>query len=161
MNERRGRSAARLAAVQALYQMELTGGGAEETVFEFTEHRFGREAETGTAGEIDTEFFDGLVRGVPEHQDEIDAGITKVLSADWRLSRIDSILRAILRAGAFELIAMKDVPAKVVIDEYLDVSHAFFSGDEPSFINAALDKLAHRKRAVEFGETPPDDEVRF
>ena len=161
MNDRAGRSAARLAAVQALYQMELNGSGAEETVFEFTEHRFGREAETGTAGEIDVEFFGALVRGVPEHQDEIDAGITKVLSAEWRLSRIDSILRAILRAAAFELIAMKDVPAKVVIDEYLDVSHAFFSGDEPSFVNAALDRLAHRKRAVEFGETPPDDELQF
>jgi len=161
MTDRTGRSAARLAAVQALYQMELNGSGAEETVFEFTEHRFGRETETGTAGEIDIEFFGALVRGVPEHQDEIDAGITKVLSAEWRLTRIDSILRAILRAGAFELIAMKDVPAKVVIDEYLDVSHAFFSGDEPSFINAALDRLAHRKRAVEFGETPPDDEIQF
>jgi len=161
MNDRAGRSTARLAAVQALYQMELNGSGAEETVFEFTEHRFGREAETGTAGEIDVEFFGALVRGVPEHQDEIDAGITKVLSAEWRLSRIDSILRAILRAAAFELIAMKDVPAKVVIDEYLDVSHAFFSGDEPSFVNAALDRLAHRKRAVEFGETPPDDELQF
>ena len=161
MTDRSGRSAARLAAVQALYQMELNESGAEETVFEFTEHRFGRETETGTAGEVDIEFFGALVRGVPEHQDEIDAGITRVLSADWRLARIDSILRAILRAGAFELIAMKDVPAKVVIDEYLDVSHAFFSGDEPSFVNAALDKLAHRKRAVEFGETPPDDEVEF
>lgn len=161
MSDRSGRSAARLAAVQALYQMELTGSGAEETVFEFTEHRFGREAETGTAGEIDRDFFGQLVHGVPEHQDEIDAGITKVLSAEWRLTRIDSILRAILRAGAFELIAARDVPAKVVIDEYLDVSHAFFSGDEPSFINAALDRLAHRKRAAEFGETPPDDEVGF
>jgi N utilization substance protein B len=161
MNDRQGRSAARLAAVQALYQMELNGSGAEETVFEFTEHRFGREAETGTAGEVDVEFFGELVRGVPEHQEEIDAGITKVLSAEWRLSRIDSILRAILRAATFELIDRKDVPAKVVIDEYLDVSHAFFSGDEPSFVNAALDKLAHRKRAVEFGETPPDDELQF
>ena len=161
MTDRSGRSAARLAAVQALYQMELNESGAEETVFEFTEHRFGRETETGTAGEVDIEFFGALVRGVPEHQDEIDAGITRVLSADWRLARIDSILRAILRAGAFELIAMKDVPAKVVIDEYLDVSHAFFAGDEPSFVNAALDKLAHRKRAAEFGETPPDDEVEF
>lgn len=161
MTDRSGRSAARLAAVQALYQMELNGTGAEETVFEFVEHRFGKEAEMGTAGEIDTEFFGRLVHGVPEHQDEIDAGITKVLSADWRLTRIDSILRAILRAGTYELIACKDVPAKVVIDEYVDVSHAFFSGDEPSFVNAALDKLAHRKRAPEFGETPPDDELQF
>ena len=161
MTDRSGRSTARLAAVQALYQMELTGSGADEAVFEFTEHRFGREAETGTAGEVDTEFFASLVRGVPEHQGEIDAGIAKVLSAEWRLSRIDSILRAILRAAAFELIARKDVPAKVVIDEYVDVSHAFFAGDEPSFVNAALDRLAHRKRAAEFGETPPEDELEF
>ncbi|MEI9932114.1 MAG: transcription antitermination factor NusB [Rhizomicrobium sp.] len=161
MTDRSGRSAARLAAVQALYQMELTGVGAEEAVFEFVEHRFGKEAETGTAGEVDSEFFGRLVRGVPDHQEEIDAGITGVLSADWRLTRIDSILRAILRAGAYELIAAKDIPAKVVIDEYVDVGHAFFSGDEPSFVNAALDKLAHRKRAVEFGETPPDDELQF
>jgi N utilization substance protein B len=161
MSNRATRSGARLAAVQALYQMELTGMGADEAVFEFVEHRFGGEPETGMAGGIDEEFFARLVRGVPEHQVEIDAGIAKVLSADWRLSRIDSILRAILRAAAFELIALKDVPGKVVIDEYVDVSHAFFSGDEPSFVNAALDKLARRKRAVEFGETPPDDELQF
>ena len=161
MTDRSGRSAARLAAVQALYQMELNGTGAEETVFEFVEHRFGKEAETGMAGEVDSEFFGRLVHGVPEHQEEIDAGITKVLSADWRLTRIDSILRAILRAGAYELIACKDVPAKAVIDEYVELSHAFFSGDEPSFVNAALDKMAHRKRAAEFGETPPEDELEF
>jgi N utilization substance protein B len=161
MTDRSGRSAARLAAVQALYQMELSGVGAEDAVREFIEHRFGSEPETGAAGEIDAEFFGAIARGVPLHQDEIDAGITKVLSADWRLPRIDSILRAILRAGAFELIARKDVPAKVVIDEYVDVSHAFFSGDEPSFVNAALDKLARRKRAAEFGEAPPGGEVQF
>jgi transcription antitermination protein NusB len=158
---RTARSGARMAAVQALYQMELTGMGAEEAVFEFVEHRFGREPETGMAGGIDAEFFGLIVRGVPEHQTEIDAGIAKVLSADWRLSRIDSILRATLRAAAFELIAMRDVPGKVVIDEYVDVAHAFFTGDEPSFVNAALDKLARRKRAAEFGETPPDDELQF
>jgi N utilization substance protein B len=161
MSDRSARSAARLAAVQALYQMELTGHGAEETVFEFTEHRFGQEPETGMAGGIDTEFFGLLVNGVPEHQAEIDAGVSECLSADWRLSRIDSILRAILRAAAFELIAARDVPAKVVIDEYVDVAHAFFSGNEPSFVNAALDKLARRKRAPEFGEAPPDDELQF
>ena len=161
MSDRHARSAARLAAVQALYQMELTGVDAEEAVGEFVEHRFGRDPETGTAGALDAEFFAGIVRGVPQHQEEIDAGITKCLSADWRLSRIDSILRAILRAAAFELIACRDVPAKVVIDEYVDVSHAFFSGDEPSFVNAALDKLARRTRAVEFGGTPPDDELEF
>ena len=161
MSSRTGRSAARLAAVQALYQMELTGTGAEETAFEFVEYRFGSEVEAGTAGEVDEEFFRRIVNGVPDHQEEIDAAITKCLAADWRLTRIDSILRAILRAAAFELIAARDVPAKAVIDEYVDVAHAFFPGDEPSFVNAALDKLAHRKRAVEFGETPPDDELQF
>jgi N utilization substance protein B len=161
MTDRKARSGARLAAVQALYQMELAGTGAEETAFEFVEHRFGGEPETGMAGEIDAEFFRTLVAGVPRHQEEIDASIAKCLSADWRLSRIDSILRAILRAAAFELVACKDVPAKAVIDEYVDVAHAFFQGDEPSFVNAALDKLARRKRAPEFGETPPDDELEF
>ncbi|HWD49276.1 MAG TPA: transcription antitermination factor NusB, partial [Rhizomicrobium sp.] len=99
--------------------------------------------------------------GVPRLQVEIDRSIAKCLSANWKLERIDSILRAILRASAFELIERRDVPAKVVIDEYVDVAHAFFQGDEPSFVNAALDKLARRKRAVEFGEMPPDDELPF
>ena len=159
MTARSARSAARLAAVQALYQMELTGADADDVAAEFVDHRFGREAET--ADEPDAEFFGAIVRGVPVHQAEIDRAIAKCLSADWRLTRIDSILRAILRAGAFELIACPDVPAKAVINEYVDVSHAFFAGDEPSFVNAALDKLAHRKRAAEFGETPPDDELQF
>lgn len=161
MNERTARSAARLAAVQALYQMELAGIEADEVAGEFVDHRFGHGAEMGASGEPDRDFFGAIVRGVPAHQEEIDRGIAQCLAADWRLSRIDSTLRAILRAAAFELIARRDVPAKVVIDEYVDVGHAFFSGDEPSFVNAALDKLARRKRAAEFGEVPPDGEVEF
>lgn len=151
------RHAARLAAVQALYQMELTGIDAEAVAQEFVEHRFG--SEPGTPPEED--FFAAVVRGVPHHQVEIDRAIAKCLAADWRLERVDSILRAILRAAAFELIARPDVPARVAIDEYVEIAHAFFSADEPSFVNAALDKMAHRKRAVEFGETPPDDELEF
>ena len=154
------RRAARLGAVQAIYQMEMSGDDAESVAQEFVDHRLGREPEI-SGGEADAEFFAAIVRGVPHHQVEIDRSIAKVLSKDWRLERVDSILRAILRAGAFELIARRDVPAKAVIDEYVEISHAFFSGDEPSFINAALDKLAHRKRATEFGETPPDDELQF
>ena len=161
MSARAARGAARLAAVQALYQMELTGADSETAVREFVEYRFGSEAETGTAGAIDTEFFAAIVRGAPLRQAEIDAAIAKVLSAEWRLSRIDSILRAILRAAAFELIERADVPARAVIDEYVDVSHAFFSGDEPSFVNAALDRLARRKRAAEFDEGPPDEELPY
>ncbi len=155
------RRASRLAAVQAIYQMELTGVDAEAVASEFIEHRFEHEPEMKEAGPGDEEFFSAIVRGVPQHQIEIDRSIAKCLASDWRLERVDSILRAILRAGAFELIARRDVPAKVVIDEYLEISHAFFSGDEPGFVNAVLDKLAHRKRAVEFGETPPEDELQF
>ena len=153
------RRAARLAAIQALYQMELTGVDAETVAEEFAAYRFGREPEMLALGEPDEAFFGDIVRGVPHRQAEIDAAITKCLASDWRLSRVDSILRAILRAGGFELIARPDVPVKVVLDEYVELSYAFFSGEEPAFVNAALDKLAHRKRAVEFGETPPDDEL--
>jgi transcription antitermination protein NusB len=154
------RRPARLNAVQALYQMELTGEDAETVADEFIEHRLGREPEIH-GGAADAEFFGAIVRGVPHHQTEIDKSIAKVLAQNWRLERVDSILRAILRAAAYELIDRKDVPAKAVIDEYVEIAHAFFEGDEPNFVNAALDKLAHRKRAAEFGETPPDDELQF
>jgi N utilization substance protein B len=148
------RHAARLAAVQALYQMELTENNAENVAQEFSDHRFGRD-------EVDEDFFFDLVRGVPKHQIEIDRSVARCLSANWKLERIDSILRAILRAATCELIARSDVPAKVVIDEYVEIAHAFFNGEEPNFVNAVLDKLAHKKRAAEFGETPPDDELQF
>ncbi len=155
------RRAARLAAVQAIYQMELTGADAEAVAREFIEHRFGGEPEADAGVAPDEEYFAAILRGVPHHQVEIDRGIAKCLSADWRLERVDSILRAILRAATFELIARRDVPAKVVIDEYVEIAHAFFNADEPAFVNAVLDRLARRKRAVEFGQTPPDDELQF
>ena len=155
-----GRRAARLAAIQALYQMELTGLDAETVVEEFATYRFGREPELTALGEPDEAFFADIVRGVPHHQAEIDAAITQCLASDWRLSRVDSILRAILRAGAYELIGRGDVPVKVVIDEYVELSHAFFFDEESAFVNAALDRLARRKRAAEFGEPPPEDEPR-
>jgi transcription antitermination protein NusB len=148
------RRAARLAAVQALYQMELVGAGAEEVTEEFMTHRFD---ETPT----DRDFFRKIVEGVPAHQVEIDKAIAACLSENWSLTRVDSILRAILRAAGLELVARRDVPAKVVIDEYVGIAHDFFSGDEPGFVNAALDRMAHRKRAPEFGEPVPDDEIGF
>ena len=142
------RHAARLAAVQAIYQMEQTALDAEAVIDEFREHRF---AESGLDTVPDGEFFADIVRGVPHRQTEIDRAIAQCLATDWKFSRIDSILRAILRAGSYELIARADVPAKVVIDEYLDITHAFFQGDEPGFVNAALDRLARNKRQAEFG----------
>ncbi len=154
------RRAARLGAVQAVYQMELTALMAEDVVQEFLEHRFGQD-ELQDLGEPDADFFGDLVRGVPLHQIEIDKAIAQSLTENWKLNRVDSILRAILRVAACELITRRDVPAKVVIDQYVDIAHAFFEGDEPSFVNASLDKVARRKRAVEFGESPPDDELQF
>jgi len=158
-NGREARHAARLAAVQAIYQMELTGNDAESVAREFCEHRFGANGDQ--ADEPDEAFFGDLVRGVPHHQIEIDQAIAQGLAEGWKLQRIDSILRAILRAAVYELVARKDVPAKVVIDEYLDIAHAFFAGEESAFVNALLDRVAHAKRAAEFGEATPHEELRF
>jgi N utilization substance protein B len=150
------RHAARLGAVQALYQMEMSGGGAEDVAREFAEHRFSE-----LPVPPDADFFSAIVMGVPQHQVEIDRAIVAVLSEKWKLERVDSILRAILRCGAFELVARHDVPAKVVIDEYVAVSGAFFGADEPGFVNGALDTIARRKRAPEFGLPVPDGELNF
>ena len=150
------RHSARIAAVQALYQMELADAGAEETLEEFIEHRFG---EFDAAP--DRDFFAAILRGVPQHQVEIDRSIAGCLAAGWTLARIDSILRAILRSGLFELVARRDVPARTVIDEYVAVAGAFFGGDEPGFVNGVLDTLARRKRAAEFGLQVPDGELEF
>jgi len=143
------RRAARLAAVQALYQMEMTGENAETVADEFVAFRFGGEDESVPAAP-DEALFGDIVRGVPPRQNAIDAAITECLADGWRLSRVDSILRAILRAGAYELMARPDVPARVAIDEYVELAHAFFSGEEPSFANAALDRLARTLRPAEF-----------
>ena len=123
---------------------------------EFAEHRFAELPATP-----DGEFFHAVANGVPQHQVEIDRAIAAALSEKWKLERVDSILRAILRCGVFELVARRDVPAKVVIDEYVAVSGAFFGGDEPGFVNAALDTIAKRKRATEFGLPVPEGELDF
>jgi transcription antitermination protein NusB len=154
------RSAARLAALQALYQLEITGNTPDDVIEEFIEHRFTRLPDNRTP-KHDEAFFSDLVHGVLKHQVEIDRSIAKVLAQGWTLARIDSTLRALLRAASYELVARRDVPAKVVIDEYVELARDFFDGDEPGFVNAVLDRLAHRKRAAEFGETPPDDEPQF
>lgn len=155
------RSAARLAALQALYQLEMTGNAPADVVEEFIQHRFAHDPERGNPDLHDEAFFSDIVHGVLKHQVEIDRSVARSLASGWTLSRIDSILRALLRAATYELVARKDVPAKVVIDEYVELARDFFEGEEPSFVNAVLDRLAHRKRAAEFGETPPDDELDF
>ncbi|HEY1614887.1 MAG TPA: transcription antitermination factor NusB [Rhizomicrobium sp.] len=155
------RRSARFAAVQALYQMELTGSDAETVLQEFVDHRFVPEAGAGYHGTPDEEFFGALVRGVPHLQSEIDREIASSLSASWSLKRIDSILRAILRTATCELIERQDTPARVVIDEYVEIANRFFDGDERAFVNAVLDRLARRKRPAEFGLPPSADEPAF
>ena len=144
------RSAARLAAVQALYQMDMTGIDLNQVIAEFEAHRLGREIEGCQFAEAEVAFFRDLVQGVVREQLEIDPLIDKQLAEGWRLTRVDSILRAILRAGVFEILVRNDVPAKVIISEYVDIAHAFFAEDEPKVVNGILDKLGHRARPQEF-----------
>jgi N utilization substance protein B len=137
------RNAARLAAVQALYQMEIGGRGAAAVLREFIDHRLVEEgAETE---EVDAEHLRAVVEGVVAHQADIDAQVTAVLAEGWKLSRLDATARAILRAGAFELLYSERVPAAAAIDAYVEIAHAFFEGPEPGFVNAALDALAKRR----------------
>jgi N utilization substance protein B len=143
---RQQRSVARLAAVQALYQMETAGAGVETVVREFSDHRFGGDMEGEALAEADEAFFADLVRGVVADQDDVDKFIATRLAKNWRLERIDATLRAILRAGAYELTRRTDVPVEVAIDEYVEIAKSFFEGPEPGFVNAALDGIARDRR---------------
>lgn len=143
---RQSRSVARLAAVQALYQMEVSSTGVEAVIREFTDHRFDRDVEGETLASADEAFFADLVRGVVGEQKAIDAAIVKRLAQGWRLERLDATVRAILRAGVFELKHRPDVPTEVAIDEYVELTKSFFEGPEPGFVNGALDAVARDVR---------------
>jgi N utilization substance protein B len=148
---KQARSVARLAAVQALYQMEVSGAGAEAVIREFTEHRFDRAlpsegGEESTLASADESFFADVVRGTVTNQGEIDAAIARHLATGWRLERIDATVRAMLRAGAYELTHRADVPTEVAIDEYVELAKSFFEGPEPGFVNGALDAVAQDVR---------------
>jgi len=138
----RSRSAARLAAVQALYQMEMEGTPLAKLLHEFHEHRLGATIEDETYAEAEVAFFDDIVSGADARREEIDALIAERLAAGWNLERLDRPMRAILRAGAYELLARPDVPAATVINEYLDVAHAFYDKREAGFVNGLLDAIA-------------------
>jgi N utilization substance protein B len=168
---RQARSVARLAAVQALYQMEVSSVGAEAVIREFGDHRFDRQVDGGQADDAeakgadaqdrdvkdrdgedltlaaaDEAFFADLVRGVVAKQRQIDQAVVKRLAQNWKLERIDATVRAILRAGAYELSHRPDVPTEVVIDEYVELAKSFFDGPEPGFVNGALDGVARDVR---------------
>jgi N utilization substance protein B len=140
------RGAARLAAVQALYQMDIGGAGVLEIVAEYEAHRLGNEIDGEQYRPADPAWFRAVVSGVVENQRALDPVIRAGLTEDWPLSRLDATLRAILRAGAWELSAKKDVPVAVIVNEYVDVARAFFDGEEPKIVNAVLDRLARKYR---------------
>ena len=138
----RSRSAARLAAVQALYQQEMEGTPIARLLHEFHEHRLGATIEDATFVVAEQSFFDDVVAGVDARRGEIDEVVAAKLAEGWSLDRLDRPMRAILRAGTYELIARKDVPVASVISEYVDVAHAFYDKRESGFVNGLLDAVA-------------------
>ena len=144
--QRRARTVARLAAVQALYQMELAGEGAETVITEFSNHRFDADIEGEPLAEADETYFAEIVRGVVGQQRAIDETVKARLASNWRMERLDSTLRALLRAGAWELRESRDVPKEIIIDEYVELAKAFFDDSEAKFVNAALDGVARDVR---------------
>jgi N utilization substance protein B len=149
-----------MVAVQALYQMDLAGTDAGEVIEQFMtpppeqpEGATERDADTEALVSLeggDATFFADVVKGVVRRQREIDPLVDQQLRTGWRLVRVDSILRAILRGGVFELLERSDVPARVTINEYINIAKAFFEGDEPKVVNGVLDRIAHKVRAKEF-----------
>jgi N utilization substance protein B len=158
------RGAARIAAVQALYQIELTGASPDRVLREFVAHRIEPQPkdEAGAEeaiGETDRELFAAIVRGACEKRAELDEMVGSALAVGWSLERMDRVLRALLRAGAYELFARAETPARVAITEYVGVANAFYEGREPGFVNGVLDKLARALRPEEMaGAGPPAPE---
>lgn len=144
------RGAARLAAVQALYQMDIAGTGSNDILAQFESHWIGREVEGDQYLPVEAAFFRELVNGVVREQRSLDPLIDSTLAESWPLKRIEAILRAVLRAGTYELGHRADVPARAVVAEYVDVANAFVDREETGMVNAVLDQLAHKLRAGEF-----------
>ncbi|MDA9409299.1 MULTISPECIES: transcription antitermination factor NusB [unclassified Bradyrhizobium] len=145
------RGAARLAAVQALYQMDIAGAGINDIFAEFESHWLGNEVEGDTYLPAEAAFFRDVVSGVVRDQKKLDPLIDEALSKGWPLKRIEAILRAVLRAGAYELQHRKDVPGRVVVSEYVDVANAFVDREETGMVNAVLDQIGRQFRGDEFG----------
>ncbi len=146
----RRRSVARLGAVQALYQHALNPGlDPVSVVGEFIHHRLGREIDGEVYGEADEKLFAELVRGVVRHRERLDESISAALSEEWPLPRLQTILRLILEAGAYELAYRPDIPPRVTLNEYVTIAHAFFDGKEPALANGVLNRLARALRGAE------------
>ena len=143
----KSRSAARLASVQALYQMDMEDIGIARLLNEFHSHRLGQEIEDAQYADADPDFFDDVVSGVDARRAEIDKLVDSKLGEKWKMERLDKTMLQLLRCGTYELIARPDVPTATVIDEYLDVAHAFFDKKDAKFVNGLLDAVAKDVRA--------------
>ncbi len=152
MSRAEKRSAARLAAVQALYQMDVAAKGITEVFAEFESHWIGREIEGDQYKPAEIALFKTLVEGVLDKQQLVDIEIDSVLAKGWPLGRIEAVMRAALRGGAYELMFMEHVPPKVVISEYVDIARAFFGAEETNMVNAVLDRLARDLRGDAQGQ---------
>jgi len=151
MTRSRSRSAARLAAVQALYQQEMEGTPIPRLLHEFHQYRLGATIGDDQYADAEVDFFDDIVSGADARKTEIDALISERLAEGWSLARLDRPMRAILRAGAYELVARPDVPVASVITEYVDVAHAFYDKRESGFVNGLLDAIAKSARPARAG----------
>ncbi|MBT5413567.1 MAG: transcription antitermination factor NusB [Rhodospirillaceae bacterium] len=152
------RRAARLAAVQALYEIDLIGATPKDVLAEFDRRGSGGMLEDGALMAADRPMFARIVKGVFGRSKELDALLDQVLTEGWTVARLEVLLRAILRAGAFELLARPEVPVRVVVSEHVDIAHAFLSDKETGLVNGVLDRLARRLRPREMGETEADEE---
>jgi N utilization substance protein B len=144
------RGAARLAAVQALYQMDIAAKGLNEILAEFEKHWLGGEVEGSQYLPAEAAFFRDIVGGTLREQRKLDPLVDTALAEGWPLKRIEALLRAVLRAGAYELDQRRDIPARVIVSEYVDVAHAFVDREETGMVNAVLDALARKLRTEEF-----------
>jgi transcription antitermination protein NusB len=147
MSKTQARSAARLAAVQALYQHEMDATPLPKLLTEFHHHRLGAEIEDAQYAKADSAFFDDVVKGALARAEEIDAAIIARLAEGWTMERLDKAMKAILRAGTYELMARPDVPRGAVVNEYVDVAKAFFDAREAGFVNGLLDAIGGSVRA--------------
>lgn len=158
----RPRTASRVAAVQALFQGEQGGESLEAVIDQFIRHRLGALPgsggyEEGRVPDAQAPLFASIVRTVTAQQDTVDRALAEALPPEWPLARLDPVLRALLRAGAAELRMQDGPPARVVINEYLDVAHGFFVGEEPRMANGVLNRIARELRPAEFAPEPPDE----
>ena len=152
------RRISRVSAMQALYQMDVSGAPHKTVVKEFLDHRFGYDDEPGMV-RADEPYFEDIVNGVVTNQGKIDTAIDERLSDKWPLRRLDATLRALLRSATYEIQSRPDVPALVIINEYMAIATEFFSGKEPGMVNGVLDKIAKQTRAAEFGLTASHAQV--